>query len=837
MNTRCASALIARSLATRSLGLALSLSIAMSSAAMAAPGDVNATHNVTNVAGGVYYNTAGSQTVFQATGSGLIVGAGTTVRALEVSNPASPAASLTNNGGSLRFSAPGQVIRIDGTIDASAVKSGSIYLGNGGSIAFDAAFLYQNGKIYANGARGGQISMDVGSLTQTANGRIQAMGASDAGGQITLRAQNVVDLRQGSVIDASGHVIGLVNPALIRIEGALVNVEGVVRANGVQWNNLGSSGGAIRLVANGGAASALDGLTTASGFSSGEKTALQARTTQLATLQSGDIVVGAQATLEANGSSGRATAAGRAGDGGAVTLLAADDILNGGRIRANGGNGSSGAAPAGGGKGGALTLQALGAVTNNGSLQANGGKGGDNTFRGRVGDTRPYQGADGGDSGEILLQYGDIFTQGGSGLIQANGGAGGHSYSHAYAQNTNNKPHDELVIATLYAYGADGSQGGRGGRVIFDGPVNPVGGGTISANGGAGGKAGNAEAHVFAHASSVNGVAIAKAQVFTGEGGAGGAAGGVFVPQPGSLTMPYSARNGQNGADGKGEIHAHAVGRTAITEGIIRERRLTETKAGSSKLALGYWKADPQPPRVNAPPADADDLPLPAPPTFENGGGSGSTGGSGSGGGSGSTGGSGSGGGSGSTGGSGSGGGSGSTGGSGSGGGSGSTGGSGSGGGSGSTGGSGSGGGSGSTGGSGSGGGSGSTGDGSDTELDFRNEAAFLLGRERRMTIQLPRGFGKSSAPLIVFGQPTMFLAKTYESLTEVILRSADAQYEILRANGENDSSARQAVRQTLVDQGIDAAMASELVKTIEGGALKASESILAILKTMSQAS
>lgn len=112
--------------------------------------------------------------------------------------------------------------------------------------------------------------MDVGSLTQTANGRIQAMGASDAGGQITLRAQNVVDLRQGSVIDASGHVIGLVNPALIRIEGALVNVEGVVRANGVQWNNLGSSGGAIRLVANGGAASALDGLTTASGFSSGE---------------------------------------------------------------------------------------------------------------------------------------------------------------------------------------------------------------------------------------------------------------------------------------------------------------------------------------------------------------------------------------------------------------------------------------------------------------------------------------------------------------------------------------------------------------------------------------
>lgn len=106
MNTRCASALIARSLATRSLGLALSLSIAMSSAAMAAPGDVNATHNVTNVAGGVYYNTAGSQTVFQATGSGLIVGAGTTVRALEVSNPASPAASLTNNGGSLRFRLP-----------------------------------------------------------------------------------------------------------------------------------------------------------------------------------------------------------------------------------------------------------------------------------------------------------------------------------------------------------------------------------------------------------------------------------------------------------------------------------------------------------------------------------------------------------------------------------------------------------------------------------------------------------------------------------------------------------------------------------------------------------
>ena len=122
-------------------------------------GPVNSTQNGQIVQGGTYYNTSDSRTTFTNTGSGgLWLKSGTTVRGLEVD----PTNALTGNGGTLHFYAPGSVVRIDGTIDVNALRNGN-YLGNGGRVFVDSAFLYQNGSIFANGGSGGLVQMNVGS--------------------------------------------------------------------------------------------------------------------------------------------------------------------------------------------------------------------------------------------------------------------------------------------------------------------------------------------------------------------------------------------------------------------------------------------------------------------------------------------------------------------------------------------------------------------------------------------------------------------------------------------------------------------------------------------------
>lgn len=155
--------------------------------------------------------------------------------------------TLNNNGGTLHLYAPDNVVRVDGNIDVNALRnSQGAYLGNGGKVFVDSAYLFQNGNIFANGVNGGLVQVNVVGMTLGAGVQIQAKGSTGAGGTVAINSSGPVDLRRGSVIDTSGKVLGSLASNLINVEGSLVNNEGTLRADGVN-----SRGGSIRLVASG----------------------------------------------------------------------------------------------------------------------------------------------------------------------------------------------------------------------------------------------------------------------------------------------------------------------------------------------------------------------------------------------------------------------------------------------------------------------------------------------------------------------------------------------------------------------------------------------------------
>src|SRR4051794_2706621 len=98
--------------------------------AQAAPGGINSINTGRDIPAGTYFNTPGSRTSFINPNGGLWLHSGSLVRGLESSISKVP----TGNGGTLYFRASGNIVRLDGNIDASAVRNGTLYTGNGGKV-------------------------------------------------------------------------------------------------------------------------------------------------------------------------------------------------------------------------------------------------------------------------------------------------------------------------------------------------------------------------------------------------------------------------------------------------------------------------------------------------------------------------------------------------------------------------------------------------------------------------------------------------------------------------------------------------------------------------------
>ena len=454
-----------------SLALTVGLSIGTSGTlqqALANPGDVNSVNNGQHVSGGIYYNTPGDKTTFiNNAGTGIFISTGTTVTAREVSNASNPSGSLTGNGGWINIYAPHQVVRIDGKIDANAIMNNGLYLGNGGRVTVTAPFLYQNGQVLANGHHGGHVVFNVNSLTLGPSAVISAQGVGGLGGTIQLgnrHSHGVFDLQQGSIVDSSGKVIGKYDANLITIQGGLINLEGVLIANGVsavKASGNGSDGGTVLLLARGNTTPLDNAILSNANFMQGVQSSLVARDTSLRVNNyDGWIRLGSQAGIQTNGGNGMAG------------------------IKDDGGNG---------GDGGYISLTAKCGIENNGTIQNNGGKGGDapTTYGtlSRVHDGRRTfhleedangkDGGNGGDGGNIDFQYRTAFLNKGS--IQSIGGNGGNG-GDAIATNP--------LAKTSWAFGADGGNGSDGGNIDFTGGSAPVMLGQLNQSGGIGGLAG-----------------------------------------------------------------------------------------------------------------------------------------------------------------------------------------------------------------------------------------------------------------------------------------------------------------------------------------------------------
>ncbi len=544
--------------------LALAFSITVSGTqAYAGPGDVNSVNDGQVVQGGTYYNTPGNKTTFQNSGgSGLWVKSGTTVRGLESDIGGTP----TGNGGWLHFNAPGQVVRIDGNVSVSALMKGGAYVGDGGRVTIDSAFLYQNGAIFANGRNGGMVQFNTGSAMFGPNALIEAKGfgvthgLDGKGGVVSVNATGVVDVQRGAVIDTSGQVVGTYDRNVINIEGGLINMEGVLRADGVVYNELngdyvtGSQGGTIRLVANGNSnvlcvdcpvskstdkdidlsvvslnqtGSAYDDAVAqleASGniFTAGDRQAILNRQENLIASSDGDIVIGdaldASGVIPANPANGLISANGGDGvdygvpawgwngsNGGSIILAARNNVVNGGVVRANGGDGVFDD-PGYGGHGGTIAMIAGNDIINDCIITANGGNGADVT----------------GPNGVVI----DNGTAAGGGVVNA---------------SVNLHPNSQSFY--------HGGDGGNGGVIGFSYANTMTNNGLIAANGGNGGKGGDAEAY----ATSIQQAGSATANAFArgGRGGDGGSGGVIVFSGDDNPTGTGSINaNGGQGGDG-----------------------------------------------------------------------------------------------------------------------------------------------------------------------------------------------------------------------------------------------------------------------------------------------
>jgi len=496
--------------------VATSLLISGSPVAFAGPGDVNSVNNGQNITGGTYYNTAGNSTTFTNTaGTGIYLHSGSTLTGREVSGTSNPAANMTGNGGSILINAPGQVVRLDGNIDVNANRAGGFFVGNGGNVQVNSSFLYQNGQITANGINGGNVSFNVGSLTMGPLAGISATGnaiknsfgdyVGGAGGTVNIKSAGVVDINRGAIIDVSGKTIGTYDTNSISIQGGLVNMDGILTANG-KYN---SDGGSIKIAAVG-ATKPLDwnAMVKAENFISvAERNALMGKdavmrrgTTTGLYSQDGNIIIGNFAKISANGSNGQNQ-----------TSFDCGCTIN----------------PVHGGNGGKIVLEACKNIIQFGTVTANGGNAGSFTVaeNGHTGmtpqDLQGANGLNGGNGGKIVFAYREgLITRPGS-ITQARGGKG------ADGQDANPMPGH-------IAIGGKGGDGGDGGTIIVKGPeLTSAARATMSVRGGAAGKEGNFGA-------------ICTSCTKPGEPGAPGNPGHIIKKQP-TADCPYCAPGGPPG--------------------------------------------------------------------------------------------------------------------------------------------------------------------------------------------------------------------------------------------------------------------------------------------------
>jgi hypothetical protein len=604
------------------LSLAISISVFSASLAAAAPGDVNSINDGRDIQAGTYLNTPGSRTTFINSGGGSMwLHSGDLVRGLETNNGA-----LTGNGGHLYFRNPNNVIRSDGNIDVSAVRNGTLYTGNGGSVDIDCRYLFQNGNIWANGANGGLVQFNVGGMTLGSNAQISAQGFGGNGGHISINSTGTVDLRSGSVVDSSGKVAGTFDTNVINIEGSAINNQAVVRANGIAVSDLkpdngdsavmaanpalannpvpspvtfgngthdtatmqniqfatpGSAdfrGGTIRLVATGQTNSTTSVINAADSqmMSDAEKSALNSRNNQIVQFNEGDVLT--RGALIADG--------GLSKNGGTIILAAARHVSNGATIRANGADGLDGVFDVNGnggsaGNGGTIVMSASGNINNTGTIQANGGRGARaqsqslSTANGKDANvTITSVGGTGGQGGMIAFNYGGTMSS--SSTIQANGGIGGNGgHANTYDTEVANAGNPNPV-ANSTAVGGKGGTGGQGGLIVFSGSANPTGNGSLQANGGQGGTGGNAWADSLA--SSNIGVPTANSTATSGAGGTGGAAGNVMAPVAATFASGQNLSSKAGGAGNTG---------TANFRKITVQNGVTTTTTGNTPVTVG----------------------------------------------------------------------------------------------------------------------------------------------------------------------------------------------------------------------------------------------------------
>ena len=601
------------------LALSLPLSAGL---AYAAPGDVNSINTGQNIPAGTYFNTAGSRTTFINNGGGLWLHSGNLVRGLESSITKVP----NGNGGTLYFRAPNNVVRLDGNIDVSAVRNGTLYTGNGGKVFVDSGYLFQNGNIFANGSNGGLVQLNVGGMTLGSNAKITAQGFGGDGGSVNINSPGSVDLRSGSIIDTSGKVTGTIDTNVINVEGSLVNNQGIIRANGAfgvdnkpddgdaavmaQHPQLANNpvpppisagngthdtatmsnilfqlpvnaafrGGTVRLVAAGQNFSTRDIINAANSQLVTPSLKNEFNNRNQALVQSSNGNVMNQGQLVADGTLGK--------NGGTIILAAANNVSNTATIRALGGNAPAGIFDtngngANGGNGGTITVSAINNIRNTGMVQADGGQGASS----KSADIRTSNGQDalavvngtpgaGGQGGLLAFSFGAGL--GNAGKLEALGGVGGrggnaNSFDREFAVSTNPNP-----TARATSRAGRGGIGGQGGLILFSGNANPLGGGSVFANGGQGGGGGNANAD--AQAASNLGVAKAIADAKKGDGGHGGQAGMVVARSGGAFasSQNFSAKSGGLGNSGN-----------ASSRQVVDQNGLTIITTHSSPVDLG----------------------------------------------------------------------------------------------------------------------------------------------------------------------------------------------------------------------------------------------------------
>jgi hypothetical protein len=443
------------------LPLVLASSITLSPKALAGGEAVNTVNDGAIVNSGTYYNTAGDKTTFvNSAKTGLYVAPGSTVvgREYDVTTM-----QETGNGGNLHFSAPGQIVRIDGNLDVSGLTKGCVYIGNGGKVTIDSAFLYQNGHIFANGINGGQVQMNVGSMAMGPGANTIARGYGGAGGTVVVNATGSVTIPQGAVVDTSGGVVGTFNSNLIEVTGSVVNLDGILQANGL---GAGQAGGRVQLTG----------------------------TNRVTIEKNGKVVAnGADAAFSP------ANPSGVGGKGGTISITAKNVIENNGLVAVNGGQGAT------------FQQAATGVVSADYDAQ------GREIYQSASG-TRLFKDPDSGvffdacdrivtcPPGDLVLVQREV-AQG------QNGGIGGNAGSINLASSTGQITNTGLIEAV-------GGKGGNGQDAIaqtpFSGPGVHV---AMGGNGGQGGNGGFVNIIGNPDQSSLDGIDVSG-----GQGGLGGAA-------------------------------------------------------------------------------------------------------------------------------------------------------------------------------------------------------------------------------------------------------------------------------------------------------------------------